>query len=213
MINFDFAKNDMIKNQLYNRGVGNPRVLDAFKKIDRHLFIGEDIIDQAYDDNALPIGHGQTISQPYITALMTELLSPESNEVILEIGTGSGFQTAILSTMAKFVVSIEKIRELSDFAKQNIAKLNIENIETFVADGTLGWKDNAPYDGIIVTAGSPEIPKLLLDQLKPGGRMIIPLGKEAFHVLTLVLKTEDGYAKEEIMGCTFVPLIGRGFAE
>ena len=161
----------------------------------------------------MPIGHGQTISQPYITALMTELLNPGNDEVILEIGTGSGFQTAILSTMAKFVVSIEKIRELSDLAKQNISKLRIENIETFVADGTLGWKDNAPYDGIIVTAGSPEIPKLLLDQLKPGGRMIIPLGREAFHVLTLVLKTEDGFTKEEIMNCTFVPLIGRGFAE
>ncbi|MDA3838600.1 MAG: protein-L-isoaspartate(D-aspartate) O-methyltransferase [Candidatus Delongbacteria bacterium] len=213
MINFEFAKNDMIKKQLYNRGIGDPKVLDAFKKIDRHLFIGDDIIDQSYDDNALPIGHGQTISQPYITALMTELLNPGNDEVILEIGTGSGFQTAILSTMAKFVVSVEKIRELSVLAKQNIAKLNIENIETFVADGTLGWKDNAPYDGIIVTAGSPEIPKLLLDQLKPGGRMIIPLGREAFHVLTLVLKTEDGFTKEEIMDCTFVPLIGRGFAE
>jgi protein-L-isoaspartate(D-aspartate) O-methyltransferase len=212
MINFEFAKNDMIRKQLYNRGIGDPKVLDAFKQIDRHLFVGEDIIDQSYDDNALPIGHGQTISQPYITALMTELLNPGKDEVILEIGTGSGFQTAILSTMAKFVVSIEKIRELSELAKQNISKLRIENIETFVADGTLGWKDNAPYDGIIVTAGSPEIPKLL-DQLKPGGRMIIPLGKEAFHVLTLVLKTEDGFTKEEIMNCTFVPLIGRGFAE
>lgn len=213
MINFEFAKNDMIRKQLYSNGIGDPRVLDAFKKIDRHLFVGEDVIDKAYDDYALPIGHGQTISQPYITALMTELLNPESDDVILEIGTGSGFQTAILSTIAKFVVSVEKIRELSDLAKQNIAKLNIENIETFVADGTLGWKDNAPYDGIIVTAGSPEIPKLLLDQLKPGGRMIIPLGKEAFHVLTLVLKTEEGFTKEEIMNCTFVPLIGRGFAE
>ena len=213
MINFEFAKNDMIRKQLYNRGIGDSRVLEAFKKIDRHLFIGEDIIDQSYDDNALPIGHGQTISQPYITALMTELLAPESDEVILEIGTGSGFQTAILSTMAKFVVSVEKIRELSEFAKKNIAKLKIENIETFVADGTLGWKDNAPYDGIIVTAGSPEIPKLLLEQLKPGGRMIIPIGKEAFHKLTLVLKTEDGFTQEEIMDCTFVPLIGRGFGE
>ena len=213
MINFEFAKADMIRKQLYHRGISDPKVLDAFKKIDRHLFVGDDIIDQSYDDNALPIGHGQTISQPYITALMTELLNPGNDEIILEIGTGSGFQTAILSTMAKFVVSVEKIRELSEVAKKNIEKLKIENIETFVADGTLGWKDNAPYDGIIVTAGSPEIPQLLLDQLKPGGRMVIPLGKEAFHVLTLVLKTEDGYTQEEIIDCTFVPLIGRGFAE
>ncbi|MCK5027849.1 MAG: protein-L-isoaspartate(D-aspartate) O-methyltransferase [Candidatus Pacebacteria bacterium] len=203
----------MVRYQIENRGISDGTTLEAMRTVKRHLFVRKGSADYAYDDRPLSIGYGQTISQPYITALMTELLNPGNDEIILEIGTGSGFQTAILSTMAKFVVSIEKIRELSDLAKKNIAKLKIENIETFVADGTLGWKDNAPYDGIIVTAGSPEIPQLLLDQLKPGGRMIIPLGKEAYHVLTLVLKTEDGFTQEEIMGCTFVPLIGRGFAE
>ena len=210
MINFTMAKKEMIEKQLKRRGVTNKRVLEAFAKVDRHLFVRDENIDQSYDDNALPIGFKQTISQPYITALMTELLYPSKDEIILEIGTGSGYQTAILSQLSKFVISVERNRDLVDFAKDNLQKLKIKNASLMCGDGTLGWKNNAPYDGIIVTAGGSTIPKLLLDQLKVGGRMVIPVGENGFHKLKLVLKEEDDIIVKNIIDCGFVPLIGRG---
>jgi len=210
MINFTMAKQEMIDKQLKRRGITNKSVLEAFEKVDRHLFVRDENIDQSYDDNALPIGLKQTISQPYITALMTELLYPSKDEIILEIGTGSGYQTAILSQLSKFVVSVERNRELIDFAKNNLQKLEIKNTSLMFGDGTLGWKDNAPYDGIIVTAGGPSIPKALIDQLKVGGRMVIPVGENGFHKLKLVLKEENDIIVKNIIDCGFVPLIGRG---
>lgn len=210
MINFTMAKQEMIDKQLKRRGITNKSVLEAFEKIDRHLFVRDENIDQSYDDNALPIGSKQTISQPYITALMTELLYPSKDEIILEIGTGSGYQTAILSQLSKFVVSVERNRELIDFAKNNLQKLEIKNTSLMFGDGTLGWKDNAPYDGIIVTAGGPSIPKALIDQLKVGGRMVIPVGENGIHKLKLVLKEENDIIVKNIIDCGFVPLIGRG---
>jgi len=224
MINFTMAKQEMIDKQLKRRGITNKSVLEAFEKVDRHLFVRDENIGnirrtlaagivrhhQSYDDNALPIGLKQTISQPYITALMTELLYPSKDEIILEIGTGSGYQTAILSQLSKFVVSVERNRELIDFAKNNLQKLEIKNTSLMFGDGTLGWKDNAPYDGIIVTAGGPSIPKALIDQLKVGGRMVIPVGENGFHKLKLVLKEENDIIVKNIIDCGFVPLIGRG---
>ncbi|MBN2857047.1 MAG: protein-L-isoaspartate(D-aspartate) O-methyltransferase [Candidatus Delongbacteria bacterium] len=213
MINFDFARKEMISNQLKKRGIADKRVLKAFQEIPRHIFVPEDNIEHSYDDSALPIGYGQTISQPYITALMTQMLRPLEDEVILEIGTGSGFQSAILSKLCKYVVSVERIPELVGFSRNNLQKLKIENIQVFVGDGTLGWKSEAPYDGIIVSAGAKEIPQSLINQLKPGGKLIIPLEHENYHKLFRIKKEETGFIKEEIIDCMFVPLIGRGYDE
>ena len=211
MINYKIAKKKMIDDQIRARGITNLDVIRAFGEVDRHLFVREENLNQSYDDNALPIGFDQTISQPYMVALMTELLSSAKDEIVLEIGTGSGFQSAILSKIAKFVVSIERNSDLVKIAKTNLKKSDIKNISVMYGDGTLGWKDNAPYDGIIVAAGSETIPKALIDQLKPGGRMIIPIGKNGAHKLKLILKEEDdNYTEKDILDCRFVPLIGRG---
>lgn len=211
MINFDLARKEMIENQIMNRGIFESGILEAFEKTPRHLFVPDDNIEHSYDDSALPIGFDQTISQPYIVALMTQLLHPMEKDVILEIGTGSGFQTAVLSRLCKHVVSVEKIRELVAAARKNLDKLDIKNAQVYMADGTLGWKANAPYDGIIVTAGAREIPLALISQLKSGGKMIIPLESGNHHKLTVIRKEENDYIKEEIIDCIFVPLIGRGY--
>ncbi len=213
MINFEFARKEMIEKQLKKRGISDKRVLKAFKDIPRHLFVPGEDMDHSYDDSALPIGSGQTISQPYITALMTQLLRPLQDDVILEIGTGSGFQSAILSALCKFVFSVERIPELVSYARNNLNKLEIKNVQIFVGDGTLGWKSGAPYDGIIVTAGAKDIPPGLLTQLKPGGKMIIPLESGGYHKLNIIKKEESGFVKEEVLDCIFVPLIGRGYDE
>jgi len=211
MINYKIAKKKMVDDQIKGRGITNISVINAFSEIDRHLFVRQENLNQSYDDNALPIGFGQTISQPYMVAIMTELLSSAKDEIILEIGTGSGYQTAILSKICKFVISIEKSSELVKIAKDNLQKTDIKNISVMHADGTLGWKDNAPYDGIIVAAGSETIPKSLISQLKPGGRMIIPIGENGNHRLKLILKEEaENYTEKDIIDCRFVPLIGRG---
>ena len=210
MINFDFARREMISNQLKKRGIADKRVLKAFQEIPRHMFVPEYNIEHSYDDSALPIGFGQTISQPYITALMTQILRPLEDDVILEIGTGSGFQTALLSKLCKYVISLERIPEIVSFSRNNLKKLDIGNVQIFVGDGTLGWKSEAPYDGIIVTAGAKEIPQPLLNQLKPGGKLVIPLEHEGYHKLFRIKKEETGFIREEIIDCMFVPLIGRG---
>ena len=209
MINFELARKEMIENQLKRRGIHDKKVLEAINETPRHLFVKTSDIEHSYDDSALPIGLDQTISQPYIAALMTQLLKPEKNDVILEIGTGSGFQAAVLGRLCKFVISLERIPELAAFAKENIEKVKLDNVQVFVADGTLGWKSNAPYDGIIVTAGAKDIPAPLLAQLKPGGRMVIPVESSYCHKLMLVKKEENKHTTEEILDCSFVPLIGR----
>lgn len=211
MINFDLARKEMIENQIRNRGILDAGIIEAFETVPRHLFVPDDNIEHSYDDSALPTGYDQTISQPYIVALMTQLLHPMQNDVILEIGTGSGFQAAILSRLCKHVISVEKISELVTYARNNLAKLDIKNTQIYMADGTLGWKANAPYDGIIVTAGAKEVPVALISQLKSGGKMIIPLESGNHHKLTVIRKEENDYIKEEIIDCIFVPLIGRGY--
>jgi protein-L-isoaspartate(D-aspartate) O-methyltransferase len=199
----------MVDSQIIARGIKDERVIDAFLKAPRHFFLDDAFHGQAYDDNPLPIGEKQTISQPYIVALMTEALELKGGERVLEIGTGSGYQTAILAQLAEQVYSIERIPGLAKRARKAFDMLKYTNIVVTIADGTLGWREHAPYDGIIVTAAAPRPPKALLDQLGKGGRMIIPVGDEASQNMMLYIREDDGrFTSENKSGCRFVKLIG-----
>lgn len=195
--------------KLRGKGIADERVLDAFRKTPRHLFVDGAMYAQAYDDNALPIGRGQTISQPYVVALMTELLELGKDEKILEIGTGSGFQAAILAHFSRRVYTIERHRALGDAARKKLRELGHENVVCKVGDGTLGWPQYAPYDKIIVTAGAPATPHTLTAQLAAGGRMIIPTGDRSTQQLELYDRTAEGITKRVMGGVVFVPLIGK----
>lgn len=199
----------MVDEQLIPRGIMDPHVLDAFRRVERHIFVPEKLRDFAYADHPLPVGGGQTISQPYMVALMTETLGLNGNERVLEIGTGSGYQAAILAELAKEVYSVERIETLSDSARKALEGLGYKNIRIMTGDGTLGWKEYAPYDGIIVTAGAPHIPESLITQLKDAGRLVIPLGGMFSQTLMVVTKKGGKIAAEEVCGCVFVPLIGK----
>ncbi len=200
----------MVEEQLVPRGILDNRVLDVFKKVPRHEFVREDLRQAAYNDYPLPIGEGQTISQPYMVALMTENLKLGGGEKVLEIGTGSGYQAAILAELAKEVYTVERFKSLADSAGEIFARLGYHNIRVKVGDGTLGWEENAPYDGIVVTAGAPGIPESLVKQLKDKGRLLIPIGSGGFgQVLTLVEKIGNSIRTSEICGCMFVPLVGK----
>jgi protein-L-isoaspartate(D-aspartate) O-methyltransferase len=177
-------------------------------RVPRHLFVEEALRDSAYGDHALPIGEQQTISQPYMVALMTETLALKGSERVLEIGTGSGYQTAVLAELAAKVYSIERIDSLAAKARRLLASLGYRNVQIKVFDGTYGWKEEAPFDAILVTAGSPEIPMPLTEQLKEGGRMVIPVGERTTQVLKKVTKTSAGIEVTSLTGCVFVPLIG-----
>lgn len=199
----------MIDSQLRARGISDERVLQAMAKIPRHTFVEEGLFHRAYSDNPLPIGERQTISQPYMVALMTEALMLEGHEKVLEIGTGSGYQTAILAELAEKVLSVERIAVLASQAQKRLDALNYINILIRVGDGTYGWSEEAPFDGIIVTAGSPDVPAPLKKQLAPGGRLIVPVGSR--HIQTLLRVTRisaDDYEEEDLGGCRFVDLIG-----
>jgi protein-L-isoaspartate(D-aspartate) O-methyltransferase len=209
MINFKKARDRMVETQLISRGIRNPRVLEAMGKVPRHLFVDEALRDQAYSDYPLPIGDKQTISQPYIVALMTETLDLQGHEKVLEIGTGSGYQAAILAELADRVFTIERYPNLAYRANQVLQKLGYKNIVTRVADGTLGWPDEAPFDGILVTAGAPRIPQPLVDQLAPEGRLVIPLGDRLSQELALVERTEKGIHQTYLGGVRFVDLVGK----
>jgi protein-L-isoaspartate(D-aspartate) O-methyltransferase len=199
----------MVEEQLLRRDIKDERVLEVFKKIERHKFIPKDLITNAYADFPVPIGENQTISQPYIVALMTEQLSLTGEEKILEIGTGSGYQTAILAELAKEVYSIERLEYLNKRAEIVLKELGYKNIKMKVDDGTLGWPEFAPFDRIIITAASPRIPLPLIEQLKENGKLILPLGESLGQVLTLVEKKKDKLESIRICGCVFVPLIGK----
>lgn len=199
----------------YTRGmtgkaVLDPRVKDALFNIPRDRFVPKSLIDSAFDNNPLPIGHGQTISQPYIVAIMTDLLELEADDVVLEIGTGSGYQAAILSQLCKQVYSIEYVTALADIARARFEKLGYDNIECMAGNGYDGWPEHAPYDGIIVTAAASQIPGPLIEQLKPGGRMVIPVGRPYSHQeLKLVIKDQDGELEiRDVLGVAFVPFQG-----
>lgn len=200
----------MVETQLIPRGIKDKRVINAMLTIPRHLFVPEEALwSQAYSDFPLPIGEKQTISQPYIVALMTEALELKGAERVLEIGTGSGYQTAILSMLAEKVYSIERISTLAARARKVLDSINCSNVVIKIGDGTLGWPEESPYDAILTTAAAPEIPKCYVDQLKIGGRLIIPVGDVYSQVLVKVIKTKDGIIKQDMGGCRFVKLIGR----
>jgi len=201
----------MVDSQIRARGVRNPRVLKAMEKVPRHLFVNEALRDQAYNDNPLPIDGGQTISQPYIVALMTEALGLTGSEKVLEIGTGSGYQAAILAELADHVFSIDRVASLAGEARRLLESLNYYNVAIRVGDGTLGWKDEAPFDAIMVTAGAPNIPKTLVEQLAVGGRLVVPVGgrhSQLLVKLTRLSEDVNDVKKEDLGGCRFVDLIG-----
>ncbi len=198
----------MVRRQIEARGIVDPNVLNAMRKILRHQFVSEALSDQAYSDYPLPIGEQQTISQPYIVAEMTQALSLTKDDRVLEIGTGSGYQAAILAEIVYRVYTIERINSLYINARRLFDKLRYHNIVTRYSDGTTGWKDESPFDAIIVTAGSPQIPQVLLDQLAMGGRLVMPVGGEHSQELIKIIKTEDGYEQVDLGGCRFVKLVG-----
>jgi protein-L-isoaspartate(D-aspartate) O-methyltransferase len=195
-------------NQLRERGIADERVLAAMEEVPRDRFVPEEHRHAAFEDHALPIAAGQTISQPYMVALMTQELALGGTEIVLEIGTGSGYQAAILSRLCRLVVSIERIAELSDAARQKLDSLGCTNVELHIGDGSLGYPSQAPYHGIIVTAGAPDIPQELYDQLAVGGRMVIPMGTDRPQILKVVSKTPQGPLVVDGCACSFVPLIG-----
>jgi protein-L-isoaspartate(D-aspartate) O-methyltransferase len=201
----------MVETQIKARSITDPLVLKAMEIIPRHLFVDEGLIDQAYTDNPLPIGEKQTISQPYIVALMTQALELKGKERILELGTGSGYQTAILAHLADRVFSIERIAALATGARKILDQLNYYNVAIRVGDGSYGWKEEAPFDAIITTAAAPNIPQYLIEQLVVGGILVVPVGSrevQTLYKLTRLEKDLSQIKKEDLGGCRFVSLIG-----
>ncbi|HBO85207.1 MAG: protein-L-isoaspartate O-methyltransferase [Deltaproteobacteria bacterium GWC2_42_11] len=207
--NYLKSRKRMVETQIIPRGITDKRVLDAMLSVPRHLFVEKALWEQAYNDYPLPIGEKQTISQPYIVALMTDALELKGSEKVLEIGTGSGYQTAILSKLAEKVYSIERISMLASRARKLLDELHCSNVVIRVCDGTEGWKEESPFDAVLVTAASPDIPSQYIEQLKTGGRLVIPVGDMFSQMLTKVVKTKDGIQRFEMGGCRFVKLVGR----
>jgi len=200
----------MVNEQIKLRGIKNPRVLSAMTQVPRHLFVPPESQPLAYEDRPLTIGHGQTISQPYVVAAMTELIDPKEGEQVLEVGTGSGYQAAVLSHLVKHVYSVEIVKELAEEAKDRLHQLGYSNITVKHGDGFHGWAEHAPFDAIVVTAAPETVPAPLLEQLKPGGRLVIPVGsQEKWQNLKLIMKARDGTLFEkDIMPVRFVPFTG-----
>ncbi|HEX8814826.1 MAG TPA: protein-L-isoaspartate(D-aspartate) O-methyltransferase [Terriglobales bacterium] len=205
---FRAQRRKMMDDQLLRRGIRDERVLDAMAEVPRHEFVARDLWSEAYEDHPLPIGDDQTLSQPYIVAAMLEALKLTPSATVLEVGTGSGYQTAILAEIAKRVFSIERLPGLADPAAKRLSHLGYENVTIVVGDGSLGLPEYAPYDGIVVSAASPAVPPALLGQLKENGRMIIPVGPSQAQRLYLIQKHNGEIIAEWLEGCRFVPLIG-----
>ena len=199
----------MVEHQLVPRGITSVQVLDAMRKVPRHLFMDEALRNGAYDDCPIPIGEGQTISQPYMVALMTELLDLNTESNVLEVGTGSGYQSAILAELAKQVYTIERIPTLAEKAMRILDQLEYNNIQIRIGDGTLGWSEYAPYDGIIVTAGSPSVPEALIEQLAENGKLVIPVGDRFSQILQIMTKQDNRIEIKTSCHCVFVKLIGK----
>jgi protein-L-isoaspartate(D-aspartate) O-methyltransferase len=197
---------EMVSEQIERRGIHDSRVLDAMLKVKRHLFVPVSVQDEAYDDRPLPIGNDQTISQPYIVAYMTQALGLEPEYRVLEAGTGSGYQTAILAELVREVYSVELLRPLADGAQQRLRDLGYENIRIKCDDGYEGWEEYAPFDAIIVTAAADEIPSKLIGQLRIGGRMVVPVGNFYSQELYLITKDQDGFDKQVLLPVMFVPM-------
>jgi len=209
-MNLENARKRMVESQIVARGINDSRLIDALLKVPRHFFVEEAMAIQAYSDSPLPIGEKQTISQPYMVALMTELLHLNGSEKVLEIGTGSGYQTAILAQLAARVYTIERIRSLALKARRALDSLGFLNINIRTEDGSCGWQDEAPFDAIVVTAGAPDVPRCLIDQLDKGGRLVIPVGNQSEQALVRFTKGVDGVVtREDFVNCRFVKLIGQ----
>jgi protein-L-isoaspartate(D-aspartate) O-methyltransferase len=204
---FDALRRRMVEQQIRSRDIRQKGVLGAMELVPRHRFVPPEYRDQAYEDHPLPIGWGQTISQPYIVALMTELLELDGDERVLEIGTGSGYHAAVLSRVAREVYTIEIIEELAELAKSSLAELGFDNVHVRVGDGIWGWPEKAPFDAVILTAAPPRIPEPLLDQLAVGGKMVVPVG-DFFQDLQLLTKGPDGVVKRTVAPVRFVPMTG-----
>jgi protein-L-isoaspartate(D-aspartate) O-methyltransferase len=200
------ARRRMVDTQIGPRGIRNPSVLDAMKLVPRHLFVPPDLRDRAYDDTPLPIGHGQTISQPYIVAYMTEALELSRDHVVLEVGTGSGYQAAVLAELVREVYTIEIVPDLAERARRTLTDAGYRNVQVRSGNGYLGWPEAAPFPRIIVTAAPDEIPKALVDQLAVGGRMVLPVGT-FFQRITIVTKTRDGVTETRTIPVRFVPMV------
>ncbi|MFC1650634.1 protein-L-isoaspartate(D-aspartate) O-methyltransferase [Candidatus Latescibacterota bacterium] len=208
-MDYEVARARMLKEQLIKRGIVDERVITAMGSVPRHFFVDQAFWPRAYGDYPLPIGNDQTISQPYIVALMSQELNLGAGSKVLEIGTGSGYQSAVLAVMGINVFTIERYSELSEKAEAIVKELGINDISFKVGDGTVGWTEESPFDGIIVTAGAPEVPDDMINQLSIGGRLIIPVGDRISQRMQVIEKGENIIEKREITGCTFVPLVGK----
>lgn len=198
----------MVRQQIIERGIDSPRVLQAFMAVPRHLFVPPALLSQAYDDRPLYIGSKQTISQPYIVALMTDALNLTGTEKVLDIGTGSGYQAAILAEIVEKVYTVERIPELSQRAERLLHDYGVDNVEFLIADGTKGWSEHAPYDAVVIAAAAPAVPESLKTQLADEGRLVIPVGQPHSQTLTLLTRTKSGFTSRKICPCIFVKLIG-----
>ncbi len=201
------ARERMVREQIERRGVRDPAVLDAMARVPRHLFIPEASRESAYEDGPLPIGQGQTISQPYIVAFMTAAINPDPSDRVLEVGTGSGYQSAVLATIVKEVFSIEILADLGESARDRLRDLGYENVTVRIGDGHAGWPERAPFDAILVTAAPDEVPPRLLEQLEIGGRLVIPVGDREQHLIRIT-RTREGYDRETLLPVRFVPMTG-----
>jgi protein-L-isoaspartate(D-aspartate) O-methyltransferase len=208
-MNFERARARMVEEQLVSRGISDPRVLAAMARVERHQFVDEALQERAYDDKPLPIGARQTISQPFMVALMTQTLELRGGERVLEVGAGCGYQAAVLAELTANVFSIERISALAAAARQRLDALGYYTIAIRVGDGTLGWSEEAPFDAILVSAGTPQVPRPLVAQLRDGGRLVFPIGEEELQTLVRIRK-EGTRLREEYFGdCRFVKLVGR----
>ena len=208
-MDWDTLRQEMVETQLMPRGITDDGVLHAMREIPRHLFVAPGMESRAYGDHALPIGEGQTISQPFMVALMTQSLELNGHQKVLEIGTGSGYQTAVLARLAEQVFSIERMPTLATRARQTLEELGETNVAIMVGDGTIGWKEFEPYDRIIVTAGAPDVPPSLLEQLDDPGILVVPVGTQGMQQLRVIVKEDGAVTTRDGGGCVFVPLVGR----
>ncbi|MDT8316562.1 MAG: protein-L-isoaspartate(D-aspartate) O-methyltransferase [bacterium] len=207
-MNYSEERNSMVDRQLKSRGIKDPLIIDVMGRVPRHEFVPDAQVGSAYYDGPLPIGSGQTISQPYMVAVMTEAMGLKGGDRVLEVGTGSGYQAAVLAEIAGEVYTIERHGELAEAAKNRLLQLGYDNVHVSAGDGTMGLPEKAPFDGIIVTAGAPHVPERLKAQLGEGGRLIIPVGGQYLQSLLRITRKGDDFQQEDLLGCVFVPLIG-----
>lgn len=205
---FEYDRGRMVEDQLVARRIVDERVLHAMRSVPRHAFVPPPLRRHAYEDHPIDIGHGQTISQPYMVAVMTQILELQPDDRVLEIGTGSGYQTAVLATLAQYVTSVERIPQLAERAEEVLRSLEYQNVDIVIGDGTLGFPERAPYDAIVVTAAAPSVPVSLREQLAISGRLVCPVGTRELQCLARIVRTVDGFREDESVKCVFVPLIG-----